>query len=1075
MPGPLIQSCSAKFTPSDRFAGMLLLQKRAVVFDDVTDAVAMARVAAHGLHYRVRLEDFHEPAARRFQCSCRPRPGSAYCGHVYAALLALDALQEEVDGYAAEVDGVPERPPRRPSRAAEWRQRIAPALHAAPAKDAAPVPTVEYYVGRADERDADVLRIEVRTRTVKKNGELSVPRANRIEDEVLVRLPTADRLLLEWMRRDQERSYGYAYGYGPYGGHGRGGLSVAVPWVVTAVALPQVLAHLAATGRVFAAPVPTGGEVARPLRVDAGAPFAFELVAVVRADGSAVVHGVLRRDDRCVELPGFACRDVDCLVVEGTLVRLDCQGATALQGVFAHDGPIVLPAAELPQLLGELAVLPGAERFLQPCLAHLPIEPPSGLVVLTFPADAAAPLRAQLKFDYGGTLLVDGDPRPLVTGGDRPYRRDAATENTLRERVVAAGLERAPEGSLWCPRAALPEVTTRLHAAGVRVFAAGKRVRPFLAGSGRVGSGIDWLEVAGAIEFDGRTATLPELLRGKIGLDGLIELGDGTTGLLPAHWLRRIEALRALAGDADQDGDVLRLPSSRALLLDAMLAAREDDAIAVDAQFAALRQRLASFQRVVPTNATKAFRGELRPYQRDGVGWLRFLQAFGLGGCLADDMGLGKTVQVLAHLLAVRPRARKDRRPSLLVAPRSVLANWRAEAARFAPDLQVLDFSGPDRWAEHPTAGFSGVDLVLSTYALVRSDAVEFTERQRRFRYVILDEAQAIKNADSQNAKAVRLLAADHRLALTGTPVENHLGELWSLFEFLNPGMLGRLPAFRALFGKDTGTTALAQNRELVQRALRPVLLRRTKAQVLKDLPAKIEQTLWCELEPPQRKRYDALRRHYRDELLESGAGVDGKQSFVVLEALLRLRQAACHEGLLERKFAAAPSAKFDELLPRLEDLAAEGHKALVFSQFTSLLDLLEPHLRARGLAFERLDGRTRDRAARIDRFQQDPSCPLFLISLKAGGFGLNLTAASYVFLLDPWWNPAVEMQAIDRVHRIGQQRVVNAYRVVCKDTVEERVLELQQQKKALCEAILGNERSLLQDLTRQDLELLLG
>ncbi|MBZ0152350.1 MAG: DEAD/DEAH box helicase, partial [Planctomycetes bacterium] len=414
-------------------------------------------------------------------------------------------------------------------------------------------------------------------------------------------------------------------------------------------------------------------------------------------------------------------------------------------------------------------------------------------------------------------------------------------------------------------------------------------------------------------------------------------------------------------------------------------------------------------------------------------------------------------------------------RPHLLVAPRSVLGNWLEETRRFAPGLRVLDFSTPDRWRDGATGRLRGHDLVLTTYALLRADAPRLLEHEVEFDHTILDEAQAVKNANSQSAKAVRLLKARHRLVLTGTPVENHLGDLWSLFEFLNPGMLGRLPAFRALFGKGSDAEGLREHRELVQRALRPVLLRRTKQQVLKDLPDKVEQTLWCDLAPAQRKRYDALRRHYQQLLLGGGGELSDDQRFLVLEALLRLRQAACHEALLPGRVASPESAKFEELLPRLEELAAEGHKALVFSQFTSLLDLLEPKLRERGIGFERLDGKTRNRAERVARFQGEATSPVFLISLKAGGFGLNLTAASYVFMLDPWWNPAVEMQAIDRAHRIGQQRVVNAYRLVCRGTVEERVLELQARKKALSDAILGNERSLLQDLTRADLELLLG
>jgi SNF2 family DNA or RNA helicase len=338
----------------------------------------------------------------------------------------------------------------------------------------------------------------------------------------------------------------------------------------------------------------------------------------------------------------------------------------------------------------------------------------------------------------------------------------------------------------------------------------------------------------------------------------------------------------------------------------------------------------------------------------------------------------------------------------------------------------------------------------------------------------VLDEAQAIKNANTASAKAVRLLRGTHRLALSGTPVENHLGELWSLFEFLNPGMLGEAKVLKMTGGlaRNPGEEA----RQLLAHALRPFILRRTKQQVARELPPKTEQTIFCELEPVQRKQYDDLRRHYRDTLLSrvQNDGV-GKATMHVLEALLRLRQAACHPGLLDEKRKEEPSAKLDVLLDHLDELREEGHKALVFSQFTSLLAIVRERLDEAGVRYEYLDGATRDRQARVDTFQNDPACSLFLVSLKAGGVGLNLTAAEYVFLLDPWWNPAVEAQAIDRTHRIGQSRPVFAYRLIARDTVEEKVLELQKNKRDLADAILGEDNSLIRDLKREDLELLLS
>jgi len=306
---------------------------------------------------------------------------------------------------------------------------------------------------------------------------------------------------------------------------------------------------------------------------------------------------------------------------------------------------------------------------------------------------------------------------------------------------------------------------------------------------------------------------------------------------------------------------------------------------------------------------------------------------------------------------------------------------------------------------------------------------------------------------------------------LSGTPIENHLGELWSLFEFLNPGLLGSARAFQR-----AGTGRLREDLEWLSRALGPFILRRTKDQVAPELPPRTEQTIHCELEPAQRRQYDELRAHYRESLLKRVAR-DGlnRSKMHILEALLRLRQAACHSGLVDPRRASEPSAKFEILLPRLAELIEEGHKALVFSQFTSLLALLRPRLDAAGIEYEYLDGHTRDRASRVERFQNDPDCPVFLISLKAGGVGLNLTSAEYVFLLDPWWNPAVEAQAIDRAHRIGQARHVFAYRLLARDTVENKVAELQQSKRDLADAILRADASLVRRLKAEDLEMLLS
>jgi SNF2 family DNA or RNA helicase len=634
----------------------------------------------------------------------------------------------------------------------------------------------------------------------------------------------------------------------------------------------------------------------------------------------------------------------------------------------------------------------------------------------------------------------------------------------------------------------LPELVSKLTGDGWVVEAEGRQIRRPGQFHLSVTSQVDWFELEGKVDFDGVAASLPALLAALHRGERYVRLDDGSQGMLPEDWLARYGAFAEL-GKAD--GDTLRFAPSQAALLDALLAAQEN--VDVDAHFDDLRKRLRSFDGVKPCPEPPGFSGSLRGYQQDGLGWLNFLQEFRFGGCLADDMGLGKTIQVLALLESRRganAKSCKKSGPSLVVVPRSLIFNWIEEAARFTPELRVLNYTGTGR-AEYLDQ-LDRYDLLLTTYGTLRRDVMKLKEL--RFDYAILDESQAIKNPQSQSAKACRLLSANHRLAMTGTPVENHLGELWSLFEFLNPGMLGRSSAFSTLVKAANGNTATdnsAAKRNgqrnsapgedpavvaMLAQSLRPFILRRTKQQVLTELPEKSEQTLYCEMDKKQRQLYDELRDYYRIQLTERVKKSGIKKSKIhVLEALLRLRQAACHPGLLDKKKAGEPSAKLETLLEQVTEIIAEGHKALIFSQFTSLLSIVRQRLVTQRVPYEYLDGRTRNRQEKVHRFQNDGSCPLFLISLKAGGQGLNLTAADYVFILDPWWNPAVEAQAVDRAHRIGQTRRVFAYRLICRDTVEEKIIELQRSKRELADAIVSADNSLIRSLTAEDLQLLLS
>jgi SNF2 family DNA or RNA helicase len=669
------------------------------------------------------------------------------------------------------------------------------------------------------------------------------------------------------------------------------------------------------------------------------------------------------------------------------------------------------------------------------------------------------------------------------------------------------GWELTPSSLLSIRRSRLADAVRALLEAGWQVKAEGSLLRRPGVFHLQVSSGIDWFDLEGGIEFDGATASLPAILAALKKGDGFVVLDDGSQGLLPETWLERYSPIAA-AGEVLEDR--IRFRPSQALLLDVLLS--EVPAVNVDKTFEAIRTHLSSFDGIAPAEPPPSFAGRLRDYQKYGLGWFAFLRDFHLHGCLADDMGLGKTVQVLALLEARRvgatgqseapakgsKTARQKHAASLVVAPRSLVHNWIEEARRFTPKLKLLDHTGLSRTKR--AADLLGHDLVVTTYGTLRRDIKMLKETD--FDYAILDEAQAIKNASSQSAKACRLIRARHRLALTGTPVENHVGEIWSLFEFLNPGMLGSAKVFSGIregvgsrrgagraggFGDADsagGTGAMRSDRDaeeaeqyqLLARVLRPFILRRTKQQVLKELPAKTEQVLLCEMQGAQKRIYGELRRHYRSSL---AARIDrdglNRSKIHVLEALLRLRQAACHPGLIDRRHGDVESTKLETLLEQMREVVAEGHRALVFSQFVALLSILRERLDQESIAYEYLDGKTRKRAAAVRRFQAGDGAPLFLISLKAGGQGLNLTAADYTFILDPWWNPAVEAQAIDRTHRIGQTKPVFAYRLICKDTVEEKILELQRKKRRLAETLVGDENSLIKELSAEDLELLLG
>jgi superfamily II DNA or RNA helicase len=510
---------------------------------------------------------------------------------------------------------------------------------------------------------------------------------------------------------------------------------------------------------------------------------------------------------------------------------------------------------------------------------------------------------------------------------------------------------------------------------------------------------------------------------------GLVPIEGGGWAPLPEDWLakhgHRVMDLLA-ARDADK-----RVPRAALPVLGALCDALNEPR---PPELEKLRPLLEGFEGIPRHPLPPDLTATLRHYQESGVDWLAFLRQAGLGAVLADDMGLGKTLQTICIL---EGRA-------LVVCPKSVVYNWAEELARFRPGLRTSIYHGPRREIRRDA------DVTLTTYAMLRLDVDKLS--QEEWDVIVLDEAQAIKNATSQTAQAAFELDGGFHVALSGTPVENRLEELWSVMRFTNPGLLGGLRDFQERYSEPIGSGNADAGARL-RAKIRPFVLRRMKREVAPELPPRTDSVLHVELDETERAIYDAVRVAAKKEVTEKLA--HGGSVLLALEALLRLRQAACHSGLIPGQTAES-SSKVERLLEALEEAAADGHKALVFSQWTSLLDRIEPHLVTAGIPFTRLDGSTRDRGGVVTRFQSEEGPPVMLVSLKAGGTGLNLTAADHVFLVDPWWNPAIEDQAADRAHRIGQTRPVMVYRMVAKDTVEEKILSLKARKRALADAALG-------------------
>lgn len=459
------------------------------------------------------------------------------------------------------------------------------------------------------------------------------------------------------------------------------------------------------------------------------------------------------------------------------------------------------------------------------------------------------------------------------------------------------------------------------------------------------------------------------------------------------------------------------------------------------------------------------FKGKLREYQAEGYNWLNFLRQYSLNGCLADDMGLGKTVQTLAMLQKMKEE--KKLRPALLIVPVSTVANWENEISRFTPSIKYIRHLGQFR--KNDVSEITAHDVIITSYHTLRIDMAIFSDIE--FSIIVLDESQNIKNAASQTFKTVREIRAKHRLALSGTPIENNTGELWALFDILNPGLLGTKDQFKKNYinpiEKNGDKEAAARLRAIIF----PFILRRKKEMVAKELPDKEEITVFCEMNTDQKKAYESLRKMFSSKIKKTLEEKGKEKSAIeIFEALLRLRQISLFPVLASEQFKNVSSCKFEMLKDMLDDITSEGRKVLIFSQFVQSLDIIRKEIELRKLPFSYIDGSTKNRAVEIDKFQKNPDINIFLLSLKSGGVGINLTAADCVILFDPWWNPALEAQAIDRAHRIGQTKKVTAFRMIVKDTIEEKILSLQDKKRALVNDLIAEEASFFKSLTGDDI-----
>lgn len=1100
----LAQRCHRQFPGAARDRGREYFQSGRVSDPNQSAEAFGLSVRGSGVNYVVSL-DFSQVSTKKGlqgKCDCPYYDGGGLCKHLWAAILQIDkaglsalvpengplrvfhiAPRSRRDRNERSGEGHPSQQNHRgrgntgPSgprpiipallspglanvilpNTADWQDKLDQIRVLSMGKPIRVIPgnSLAYFVINAAETvSTGKLVLDLWTRSRMPNGELGPLKPNRLPRHDLSRFEDLrDQETLSVLARTGEPTT-----FAPFG---RFSGEPCSRFTVDPLLESHLLPSLASSGKMFLSRSPNGSpdDAERPLRMDRGSPWGLELKIEIANAGQYRLTGFLKRDTelRSLQDPVYVFRSG--LVLFGDRMSKISEPkhaawATALRG----PQEFLVPRDQGDSLLTKILTDPTAPRIFFPedmGWSSLMIEPtPIGVFRALGNDPATGRLTLTVSFDYAGrkVSLDESDTTLVDLEQKRVYSRNVGfEEGTLRK---ALEILRDRQGTGTLPVADLHRAAGELTQQGWLIYIDNQRLRVTEDFAMNVSTSTDWFDLKMEANFGDTPATQKALLAALEAKNGLVQLADGSVGMLPQEWLARYASFSNF-GERTEDGG-LRFNKSQGLMLNSVLT--EGDHLKADPGFNAFRSQVKKFEGVKLVKTPKGFNGKLRNYQFEGLTWLEFVENFGMGGILADDMGLGKTIQILAFL---QGRERKTKLPSLVVAPKSLVFNWLDEAAKFVPDLKVMRYSGAGR--TRALKEVQSADLVVTTYGTLRTDIEKLREIQ--FDIAIVDEAQAIKNPKSLSAMSCKQIRANHKLALTGTPIENSLTDLFSILEFTSPGLLS-LSQEKDL-AEDT--------RGVLSRMLKPFMLRRTKEKVLEELPEKSEQVLFCEMSVTEKQFYTSLRDQYRASIEASieKNGL-GKSKIHVLEALLRLRQASCHPGLVNPALKGEPSAKLELMLSHIREVIQEGHKALVFSQFTSLLALVKTSLDEAQITYEYLDGQTVDRKKPVERFQTDPDCPVFLISLKAGGVGLNLTAADYVFILDPWWNPAVEAQAIGRAHRMGQVNKVFAYRMIAKGTVEEKILELQKTKKELAESIISEDKDFMRKLTREDLEQLL-